>query len=192
MCKEAFQVKGSSVSTKFPLAQGRQRGYDRKAVDAFLEEARLSYDGESDSVDSSRVRDTAFPLKPGGYQTRYVDAALDRLEDVFFERERRKFLREHGGDRWRQELRELGYEVQARAARPKGRRFRRRGLLTFGYRRSQVDAFVDRISDALSGVTTITPVDVRESVFHSEWRGYDEAQVDAYLDAVVELLLSSR
>ena len=101
-------------------------------------------------------------------------------------------MREHDGEQWRAALKELGHDVQARASRNKGSRFRRRGILASGYRRSQVDAFIDRISDALSGVTSMNPSVVREAVFHSEWRGYDEAQVDAFLDAVVELLLSER
>jgi DivIVA domain-containing protein len=176
----------------FPMAKKRSRGYDIDAVNEFLERARQTYDGTTVAVTADDVRDAAFPLKRSGYETRFVDAALDRLEDVFFERERRQFLRERGGDQWRAELRSLGNDVQGRASRPKGHRFRRRGILSSGYRRSQVDAFVERISDALSGVTSMSPAVVREAVFHSEWRGYDEAQVDAFLDAVVDLLLSER
>ena len=180
------------MSHTFPLAPKRKRGYDVAAVNEFLERARRTYDGEEHSMTAELVREAAFPMVRGGYQMRYVDAALDRLEDVFFERERRDFLREHGGDRWRADLQYLAAEVQSRAARRRGSRFRRRGWLSYGYRRSQVDAFIDRLSDALSGATSMHPSAVRESVFHAEWRGYDEAQVDAYLDAAVELLLAKR
>ena len=51
---------------------------------------------------------------------------------------------------------------------------------------------MDRIASALAGKTDLTPTQLRESVFHSSWRGYDEAQVDAYLDAVIEIMLSER
>jgi DivIVA domain-containing protein len=132
-------------------------------------------------------------VKRGGYTPRYVDAAMDRLEEVFFERERRALLRAQGDDAWWAETRQLLSEVRGRIQRTRGKRFRRRGIFATGYRRSQVDAFLDRIAEMFERrELALKPAEVRDVVFHSEWRGYDEDQVDALLDAVVELILATR
>jgi len=142
---------------------------------------------------AAEARHTAFQVKRGGYATRYVDAALDRLEEVFFERERRAKVRAAGEDAWWDETRALLSEVRGRIQRPRGRRFRRRGLFATGYRRSQVDAFLDRVSEMFERrELALKPAEVRDVVFHSQWRGYDEDQVDALLDGVVELILATR
>jgi DivIVA domain-containing protein len=118
---------------------------------------------------------------------------MDRLEEVFFERERRALLRAQGDDAWWAETRQLLSEVRGRIQRTRGKRFRRRGIFATGYRRSQVDAFLDRIAEMFERrELALKPAEVRDVVFHSEWRGYDEDQVDALLDAVVELILATR
>lgn len=180
----------------FPLAGRKEFGYRPEQVDDFLEQARASYDGsapEGETLTASDLRGASFDMRRGGYSPRYVDAALERLEDVFFERERRADVRDGDDEaRW-VETRELLSEVRARLARPHGQRFKRRGFLATGYRRSQVDAFLDSIQDSFAKrQLTHTAAEVREVMFHSERRGYDEAQVDALLDAVVELVLATR
>ena len=184
------------VQTSFPLATGSQLGYNQEQVDAFLERARSTYDGASDEgpiMTAEGVRQMAFPVKRGGYSARYVDAAMDRLEEVFYERERRARVRSEGEDAWWDETRQLLSEVRGRMQRPRGQRFRRRGIFATGYRRSQVDAFLDRVSEMFERrEIAIQPSDVRDVVFHPQWRGYDEDQVDALLDGVVELILATR
>nr|WP_243752009.1 DivIVA domain-containing protein [Leucobacter weissii] len=182
------------VSTAFPPATGKQPGYRRDQVDAFLDRARASYEQGAGpgTVTSTEIRRTAFGLKRKGYSARYVDAAMDRLEEVFFERERRTRLAEIGEERWWAEVQQLLSEVRGRIERPPGRRFRRRGLFASGYRRSQVDAFLERVRAMLAGSETLTTAEVRGVVFHTQWRGYNEDQVDALLDAVIEMLLSTR
>ncbi|MBK0421035.1 DivIVA domain-containing protein [Leucobacter sp. CSA2] len=189
--------QNGAVQTSFPLATGSQLGYDQEQVDQFLEAARTTYDGAApeagDRMTSEDVRRMAFPVKRGGYSARYVDAAMDRLEEVFFERERRERVRSDGEDAWWEETRQLLSEVRGRMRRPRGQRFRKRGLFATGYRRSQVDAFLDRISGMFERrEIEIQPSEVRDVVFHSQWRGYDEDQVDALLDAVVEMILATR
>lgn len=182
------------MSTAFPLAEGREPGYRRDEVDAFLERARSSYERGSgeDAVTATEIRQTAFRLKRKGYAARFVDAAMDRLEEVFFERERRMRVAEIGEDAWWGETQQLLSEVRGRLARPPGRRFRRRSLFASGYRRSQVDAFLDQVNAMLHGEASLTTAEVRGVVFHSQWRGYDEDQVDALLDAVIVLMLALR
>lgn len=186
--------KNGPVHSSFPVASGSQLGYQPEQVDAFLDRARATYEGSGEgSMTAEEVRRTAFGLKRGGYASRYVDAAMDRLEEVFFERERRARVRAEGEEAWWEETRQLLSEVRGRMQRPRGKRFRRRGVFATGYRRSQVDAFLDRIFEMFERRELgLSPAEVRDVVFHSQWRGYDEDQVDALLDAVVELILATR
>lgn len=188
--------QNGAVHTSFPLTNGSQRGYSPEQVDDFLARARAAYEGPgaaSVAMTAEDVRHTAFAVKRGGYAPRYVDAAMDRLEEVFFERERRALLRAEGEEAWWAETRQLLSEVRGRIQRTRGKRFRRRGIFATGYRRSQVDAFLDRIAEMFERrELALKPAEVRDVVFHSEWRGYDEDQVDALLDAVVELILATR
>lgn len=183
------------VSSAFPRASRSELGYRPEEVDAFLERARVSFEERDEStsrVTSSEIRRTAFRVQRRGYSARFVDAAMDRLEEVFFERERRTRMRELGEEAWWSETRQLLSEIRGRLTRPRGRRFHTRGLFASGYRRSEVDAFLDRVGSMLAGRGALSCADVRSVVFHSEWRGYDEDQVDALLDAVVEVILATR
>lgn len=189
------QLGGGAPDTSFPRASRKQLGYRTADVDQFLLQARRTYEGDpslTTPVTSQEVRRTAFPVHRRGYSARFVDAAMDRLEEVFFERERRERIREIGEDAWWADTQQLLSEVKGRLQRDRGRRFRRRGLLTTGYRISEVDAFLDRITAMFEGNETVSSMDVRSAVFHSQWRGYDEDQVDALLDSVVVLLLATR
>ncbi|KIP53836.1 DivIVA domain-containing protein [Leucobacter komagatae] len=184
----------ADTQSPFPLTSGRERGYKPEQVDLFLDQARAAYEeGGPQALTADDVRNLAFKMQRKGYSPRHVDAALDRLEDVFFERERRAIVREHGEDEWWREARGLLSDVRGRIGRPRGKRFNRRGMFALGYRRSQVDAFLDRIGAMFANrEISVTPGEVREIVFHPEWRGYDEAQVDALLDALVDIILSTR
>ena len=185
----------STGHSSFPLAERGQLGYQPEEVDAFLERARDTYDQGADllsPVTALEIRGLAFPLKKRGYSARFVDAAMDRLEEVFYERERRARMAQIGEEAWWAEVGQLLREVRGRLDRPRGKRFRTRGIFASGYRKSQVDAFLDRVSALFAGDDQLTTAEVRGVVFHSQWRGYDEDQVDALLDAVVELLLATR
>lgn len=178
----------------FPSVGRKDLGYRRADVDTFLGRARATYEGAggADPVTAADLRRASFSLVKGGYSARFVDAAVDRLEEIFFERERRAFVQEYGMAQWEAEVRGILADVRGRIIRPRGKRFRRRGPFATGYRRSQVDAFVDRISGIIDGSAPMSTGDVRDVMFHSQWRGYDEDQVDALLDSVVELVLASR
>ncbi|MDO4241216.1 MAG: DivIVA domain-containing protein [Microbacteriaceae bacterium] len=169
----------------FPAAS-RGRGYDREQVEEFLGRARAAYDsGAVGEVTSEEVRDVAFTLRKNGYDPKAVDLALDRLEDVFKQRELSAASGGIGGED--DDMRKLAGEVFLRGRRAAGKRFRRRSLFATGYKRREVDVFVDRALNALSGQGSLTVQQVRETSFGAQLRGYDEAQVDAYLDAIVSL-----
>lgn len=178
----------------FPIADSKQIGYLPSAVDEFLDRARMTYEDRVEAgsaLTSKEIRRIGFPVKKHGYSARHVDAALDRLEEVFYDRERRENIASIGEDAWWAEIQQALSEVRGRLGRPKGKRFHRRSALSLGYRRSEVDAVLDRITRMLSGEDTISTSDIRNVVFHDEWRGYDEDQVDELLDTVIELILAT-
>ena len=87
-----------AVNSAFPLATGKQPGYRPNQVDEFLDRARATYEqplAASAGVTSAEIRHTAFGLKRNGYSARHVDAAMDRLEEVFYDRERRARMAQH-------------------------------------------------------------------------------------------------
>ncbi|ORV08456.1 hypothetical protein AWB95_20085 [Mycobacterium celatum] len=66
-----------------------------------------------------------------------------------------------------------------------------------GYNEDEVDAFLDRIEEALRNprATTLRPEDVRSVAFNKPplgKRGYNEDEVDAFLDRVEQQLQQRR
>jgi len=175
----------------FPLTSGRTRGYRPDAVDEFLARARAAFESEdAGEVDSTAVRTAAFPLVRRGYQVAAVDAALSRIEDAFAAREREQALSRRGARAWVGQSRRLAQEILDRLTRPKGHRFRRVGPLRFGYRVDEVDLVADKIARFLEDGEPVTVDQVRSVAFRMQRRGYSEAQVDAVLDATVEVMLA--
>ncbi|NYF17148.1 DivIVA domain-containing protein [Microbacterium sp. AK009] len=175
----------------FPITRGREKGYDRDAVDEFLLRARESFEGRTpDPVTSWDVRHAAFALVRGGYAIDAVDSALGRIEDAFAAREREAEVGRLGAAGWVGRTRDLAQEVLDRLSRPEGRRFDRVSVLRFGYRIDEVDLVADRISRYLESGQTVTVEQVRAVAFRMQRGGYREQQVDAVLDAVVEVMLA--
>ncbi|MFT4051741.1 MAG: DivIVA domain-containing protein [Microbacterium sp.] len=177
--------------TVFPRVARRKRGYRTDDVDEFLARARAAFEApERPDLDSVAVRTVAFPLVKGGYRIDAVDAALGRIEDAFAARERERALSRAGARAWVGRSRELAQEVLDRLTRPRRQRFRRVGLLRFGYRIDEVDIVSDKIARFLENGEPLTIEQVRGVAFRMQRRGYSEAQVDAVLDAVVEVMLA--
>lgn len=179
----------------FPVTQGKMKGYEQREVEEYLKLVKRTYEGDTtlqSPVLSSDIRHKGFSLTKKGYDPRFVDAALDRLEEVLFERERQSFQETHGLEAWQARVGKLSKELAGRMRRERGDRFSRRSVFSSGYRISQVDAVIDQIADRLDQQLEIRVNDIRTVRFYPQRRGYDEAQVDAFLDAVVELLLSQR
>lgn len=174
----------------FPLADSKSLGYDQSAVDAFLDRARQAFQGTDTSLTSSDLRAAAFPLVKGGYLPTEVDSAVDRLEDTFADREREVQIAQIGLDRWNAEARESAQEILNRIGRAAKRRFRRSGLLSYGYSVADVDAFADRIHDFFTAGAHLSRSEVRSIVFRPQLRGYDESQVDFLLDELVRVMLA--
>lgn len=179
------------MTTPFPRTTGRRKGYQPAAVDGFLESARAAFesDGET-SLDAAAVRQVAFPLVRQGYEIAAVDAALGRLEDAFAARERDRALSAAGARAWVGRSRKLGQEVLDRITRPKKQRFARTGWLHYGYRVDEVDLVADKIARYLESGEGVSVDQVRAVAFRMQRGGYREDQVDAVLDAVVEVMLA--
>lgn len=182
-----------SAPSPFPIAHGREKGYDREAVDSFLAEARAAFEaGAASTVDARAVREVAFPLRRGGYDVSAVDAALSRIEDAFASRERERAIEAAGPEEWVKRARAEAQVILDRLRRPRGERFDRVGALSYGYAPDEVDLVADRLARYFEAGEPITVEQVRAAAFRPVRRGYREEQVDAVLDAVVDVMLAVR
>jgi DivIVA domain-containing protein len=176
----------------FPLTDAKTLGYDPEAVDSFLERAREAFQGPEEALTSSDLREVAFPLKKGGYVTAEIDTAIERLEDTFADRERDARIAAVGQDAWNAQARESAQDILNRIGRPRGRRFRRSNIFTYGYNSSEVDEFTDLVLSFFTAGEPLSRADVRNVTFRPQLRGYDESQVDALLDELVRVMLAVR
>ncbi|WP_375384119.1 DivIVA domain-containing protein [uncultured Microbacterium sp.] len=180
----------------FPLATGRTKGYERRAVDDFLARARSAFEADSfdagggPALTAADVRSVAFPLARRGYLIAAVDAALSRIEDAFAAQEREQALEVAGAREWVGRTRETAQVVLDRLARRRGRRFQRVSALRYGYRIDEVDLVTDKLARYLETGDSVTVEQVRAVAFRMQRGGYREVQVDAVLDAVVEVMLA--
>jgi len=171
---------------------GRDKGYDPRLVDAFLQRARAAFEEapEAPALTASDIRAVAFPLVRRGYRPDAVDAALARVEDAFAVRERERALSQAGTGEWIGRTRERAQEILDRLTREPGRRFDRVRPLSYGYRVDEVDLVADKIAAFLAEGRPVTVEQVRTVAFRMQRGGYREAQVDAVLDAVVDVMLA--
>ncbi|GAA1691747.1 hypothetical protein GCM10009808_05910 [Microbacterium sediminicola] len=175
----------------FPLAGRGRKGYERAAVEAFLGNAREAFERPDEvALGSGDVRAAGFPVVRRGYDIAAVDAALTRLEDAFAAREREQAIARSGPDDWVTRAREEAQTILNRIGRPRKRRFDRVGALRYGYRVDEVDFVMDKISGYLQAGSGANVAQVRSVAFQMQRGGYREAQVDALLDSVVEVMLA--
>jgi len=179
----------------FPRAHRNRKGYDIAEVEDFLEDAKRAYaapPGTPAVLTSKQIRNMAFTLRKGGYSTAHVDAALERLEDAFALREREVAIALSGQNDFYSRVRAQAQEILDRAARAPKTRFKRASIFTLGYRVKDVDAFMDRVVAYFQHGEPLTVEEVRTVTFRVVRGGYREAQVDALLDALVEVQLAVR
>ena len=112
------------------------------------------------------------------------------MEDAFAARERERAVTTEGTTAFVSEVRSDAQVVLDRLARPGGRRFDRVSGLRYGYRIDEVDLVADKIADYLASGGPVGVDQVRAVAFRMQRGGYREAQVDAVLDAVVEVMLA--
>lgn len=175
----------------FPLEKGRTKGYERKAVDAFLLRARSAFeDGGQGGISAATIRAVSFPMVRRGYSVVAVDTALARIENAFAARQRDQVIATDGPAAWLDNARRDAQVVLDRLSRPEKQRFDRVGFGRWGYRVDEVDIVADKISAYFTAGTPISAEQVRSVAFRMQRGGYSETQVDAVLDAVVEVMLA--
>jgi len=167
----------------FPRARGLERGYDRAQVEEFFDRAKQVWDagGPPGAVTSWHIRTVGFDLRRDGYAVADVDAALDRIEDAFAQREIR--YDPVGAE-------EAEHAVMGVLSATDGDRFPRETGLRLGYRRRDVDRLCRAVYRHLVHGAALEIDDVRRAVFRAGHgsAGYREAAVDAFCDQVVDVM----
>lgn len=182
------------IPASFERVQRGEYGYNAKQVDQFLQRARVSLEtpeSATDPVNSADVRAVSFDPVKGGYSAAVVDAALDRLEDAFARRERDELIAAHGEEAWLREIGNLSGILRGRLHRPDGDRFRRPSRKKArSYNTDDVDRLCRELVAYLEQDKPLSVDSVRRAVFRPAVGadGYEESQVDAFLDRVVELM----
>ncbi|MCI2240249.1 DivIVA domain-containing protein [Paenibacillus sp. TRM 82003] len=174
-----------------PPRTGRwRRGYRVADVDAFLDHAAQAVPARR--LGSAQVRAVGFGSQFGGYDVAATDEALARLEDRLARLERVRALSGGAQRQWAERHAALNAAVLGRLDEPDGERFPRARGLRRGYRPSDVDALCTLLAERFAGGARLEAEDVRGALFRPRRgrRGYREAPVDAFLDRVVELMVS--
>jgi DivIVA domain-containing protein len=181
----------TTAAPLFPLEKGRTKGYERRAVDAFLIRARSAFEtGEQGTVNAATIRAVSFPMVRHGYSVVAVDTALARIENAFASRQRDQAIAEGGTAAWLDTTRQEAQVILDRLSRPKKERFDRVGFGRWGYRIDEVDVVADKIAAYFTSGAPVSADQVRSVAFRMQRGGYSEVQVDAVLDAVVEVMLA--
>ncbi|WP_432536802.1 DivIVA domain-containing protein [Kineococcus arenarius] len=174
-----------------PHRTGRlHRGYRVADVDAFFEHAERAVPARR--LSAAQVRAVGFGSQLGGYDVEATDAVLTELEDRLARLERVRALGGGAQRQWAERHAALNAAVLGRLDEPDGERFPRARGLRRGYRPSDVDALCALLSERFAGGARLDAEDVRAALFRPRRgrRAYREAPVDAFLDRVVELVVS--
>ncbi len=178
----------------FTTAKGLSKGYDQEQVAKFFAEARKAYERQDtlESFSSEQIRTSAFDLVRGGYDVPSVDAALNRLEAAFIQRDRSAFVAQNGETAWFDKVADEATTLYPRLLRPAGERFRHPEGRQQGYSVQEVDALLDHMAAFFDDKKSLTEGQLRSVTFRAA-RGtsaYDEAQVDAFIGRAIQVLVS--
>lgn len=195
-----------------PRVGKRKEGYDPAQVDEFLERSHQLYDSPEPRLTQEEIQNTSFSIVKNGYSVAEVDAALTRLEGAVVDKRTQWDVQHYGRVAWRARTDTLARSLHDRAARPHGERFSDGLPNKPSYDRKQVDHMIDcviaQIADKLGKTSGIavegapepkkwrkdpeewTLSDVADILFtrHTGHRGYDERQVDAYINRMLQVL----
>ncbi|MEF2737673.1 MAG: DivIVA domain-containing protein [Bifidobacterium choerinum] len=183
----------------------RKKGYDVRQVDAFLEQAHALYEQDGVELRRGDIQDASFDIVKGGYSIPQVDATLERLAKAVSDKDTSYEIAELGRVAWKAQVEALYRQLEAHAERADGERFAPGEPKRPSYDRKQVDRLIDRIidqaGDELEYISTeapdggddgskLTAQSVSDVMFTQRKgkHGYDERQVDYYLNACADLL----
>ena len=168
------------------------KGYSQESVEQFFELARASYEGQAlEPITQREIHTAVFELSRGGYEISEVDAALERLEKAFINKEREQSIAVNGEESWYGKLAEDAQTLYARIDRPVGLRFNQPARGKLGYSKHEVDALCENLASYFERKITLTSSDVRQVRFTTKTgrKAYREAEVDAFIAKVLEVLL---
>ncbi len=181
------------MSDAFPMTGFWKHGYAPERVDAFFEDARRAYEGgvPAEQFSAQQVRQATFPLKRRGYRVDAVDAAMNRLEAAFVQRDRADHVAVNGESAWLEKVADRATTLYERLLRPRGERFANPESGR-GYDKTEVDDLLDRLAAYFDAGEPLGVDEVRFSVFRPARgkKAYAEGPVDAYLGRAVEILLA--
>ena len=200
----AQQPESGRNASGIARAGQRKWGYNPEQVDEFLERTHALYDSEDAQLTQQDIQNVSFDLSKGGYVISQVDAALGRLERAVVDQQTTREIARHGRVVWKAQTEDLYRSLAAHADRAARQRFRPGDAKAPSYDRKQVDRLMDQVIDKAAaelGVDGVTADDVKDLVDVNSTsvanviftqrkgkRGYDERQVDNYLNACVRLL----
>lgn len=183
-----------SSSDIFPCVSSFRLGYSPAEVGDFFEKARNAYEGgvPASEFSAEQVRLASFPLRRGGYDTKVVDAALNRLEAAFVQRDRADFIAVQGESEWYAKVADSATTLYPRLLKPAGERFPHPRKGEKGYRTDQVDALLDELSGFFDDKVKLTADNIRFALFDTAKgkKAYSEAHVDIFLGRAIDILLA--
>lgn len=201
MAKKPETEQGASG---IALVGKRKWGYDVPQVDEFLERAHKLYDSEGMQLTQKDIQNVSFEMRKGGYAIAQVDAALARLERAVVDKQTTWEITQHGRVAWKAQTEDLYRQIATHAQRPERKRFAAGEGKQPSYDRKQVDRLIDQIVDKAAAELGVDGADRDQSkkdidlnaqrvanvIFTQRRgkRGYDERQVDYYINACVQLL----
>lgn len=184
----------------------RKLGYNVAQVDAFLERAHTLYESDEARLTQQDIQEISFDLERNGYVIGQVDAALSRLERAVVDKCTEQEISECGRVAWKARAEELYRMLLKHAQRDYRERFDNGASRRPSYARKQVDIMVDQALDKIAlmlghelewetdenTLDDINSTYVSNVIFTQKTgkHGYDERQVDYYLNACVRLLSS--
>lgn len=203
---EQASQDGSNATTIARVGK-RKRGYDVDQVNTFLEHAHTLYDDDSMALKRSDIQDASFDIARGGYSIPQVDATLERLGQAVTDKQTTYDIHELGRVAWKAQMEAQYNELKKHADRAAGARFAPGAAHTPSYDRRQVDHLIDDVmrsaqmelrsiatddnsAPAQEELPVMTAKSVEDMAFTQRRgdHGYDERQVDYYLNACVSLL----
>ena len=182
----------------------RKKGYSVEQVNDFLERAHSLYESSDISLTQKDIQDVSFDLEDEGYAIPQVDAALSRLERAVVDKTTQYEISNRGKVVWKAQADEEYRVLLSHSQRDYKMRFDSAQSRKPSYDKKQVDNVVNKSLDKIAILLGYNPVwgsslsdlDKIDAMFvsnvlftqRSGKRGYDERQVDYYLNACVRLL----
>lgn len=182
-------------------------GYSVSQVDEFLESTRNLYEESEPNMTQVDIQKQCFDLEKNGYDIKAVDNALRRLEDAVVDKLAAWTIAHEGIAEWRAQTEQLALSLIPRAQREKRKLFSRARAFTPAYDVKQVDNFVFSLTQYLNNKLSLGVLSSENNQRSTDYEdfssrqvastlftqrtghsGYNEGEVDAYLNRAIEVL----